>query len=63
MQLFYINKPMTQAMTINDFNRNFDENIERCMPTERPKTSSIVYDYEDILNHFFTTLKKLRMKY
>lgn len=50
-------------MTINDFNRNFDENIERCKPTQRPKTSSIVYDYEDIMNHFYTTLTKLRMKY
>ena len=54
---------MTQAMTINDFKSKFDENIERCKPTQRPKTSSIVYDYEDILNHFFTTLTKLRMKY
>ena len=50
-------------MTINDFKARFGENIQPCIPANREKTSSIVHDYNDIINHFITTTIRLKMRY
>ena len=50
-------------MSINDFLNNYSENIAKCIPEMRPKTSSIINSYEDLLNHVYTTYSKMRMRY